>query len=366
MTIPAVDLVAQHESLNPQIEAAVKRVLASGHFILGPEVDACEQEIADCISSPYACGVSSGTDALLISLLAEGIGKGDEVITSPFTFVATVEAIVRTGATPVFADIDPLTLTLDPAEVGKVITNRTKAIIPVHLYGQMADMPRMLGVAETRRITVIEDAAQAMGASLEGRSAGTWGAYGCLSFFPTKNLGCAGDGGMVLIQDEKRLECLRTLRTHGMPDRVHAMLHGGNWRLDALQAAILRVKLPHLPQWLKARQAAAVRYNHLLEGVESVVLPSAIYGEHAWNQYVVRVQNRDAVQQAMKEKGIECRVYYPIPLHMQPVYAELGYKRGDFPHAEKAATEVLSLPLYPELMDLQTEYVAENLRTILS
>lgn len=361
MKVPALDLQAQYAAIKPSIDDAVARVLESGRFILGPEVTRCEEEIAAFTHSAYACGVSSGTDALLISLLAEGIGRGDEVITTPFTFVATAEAIVRSGATPVFADIDPQSFTLDPQEVGKAMTSRTKAIIPVHLYGQMADMPRLLGVAETRRIPVIEDAAQAMGAMLGGKVAGTIGAYGCLSFFPSKNLGCAGDGGMVLTQDMKRVERLRALRVHGMPDHRTALLHGGNWRLDSMQAAILTAKLPHLTKWNLARFVRAERYYELLASSEQIVLPSRLPGEHAWNQFVIRVPNRDAVHAYMQEQGIDCRIYYPVPLHLQPVFASLGYKEGDFPHAEKAAQQVLSLPLYPEMTDEQQEYIVQTL-----
>lgn len=362
MKVPLLDLKAQHRTIRHEIESAVADVFESQYFILGPKVQACEEVMADYCACKHAVGVSSGTDALLIALLAEGIGPGDEVITSPYTFFATGGSIARTGATPVFVDIDPVTYNIHPSRIEEKITGNTKAIIPVHLYGQTADMDPIMALADKHGLVVIEDAAQAIGAEYKGRRAGSMGHYGCFSFFPSKNLGAAGDGGMVVIQDEARYERLIRLRNHGAKPKYYHAFVGGNFRLDALQAAVVSVKLPHLDGWTATRQANAKRYNRLFAEaglVESGAVrpPQVVMDRHIFNQYVIRVDRRDELRAFLKEKDVGNEVYYPVPLHVQECFAYLGYKAGDCPESEKAAEETLALPVYPELTDEQAAYV---------
>jgi dTDP-4-amino-4,6-dideoxygalactose transaminase len=390
MTVPLLDLKAQYAAIRDEIEKAVLAVLESQHFILGPKVEECEKLLAPYCGCPHAVGVSSGSDALLICLMAEGIGPGDEVITTPYTFFATAGAIARVGAKPVFVDIDPATYNIDPARVPAAVTSKTKAIIPVHLYGQCADMDPILEVARQHKLVVIEDAAQAIGAEYKGRRAGSMGDYGCFSFFPSKNLGCAGDGGLVTTADPARAEKLRVLRAHGSKPKYYHALVGGNFRFDALQAAIVSVKFRHLDAWTAGRQANAARYRRLFEeagllpspacrerhdgrgtqrvpGSEGLVgLPYAVPGgRHIYNQFVIRVARRNELQAHLKNCGIGTEVYYPVPLHLQQCFAGLGHREGDFPESEAAAKQSLALPIYPELSDDQAQHVVKSIARFL-
>ena len=360
MAIPLLDLTAQYATLRQEIQAAVARVLESQQFILGPEVEALEQEIAAYSGCRYGVGVSSGTDALLVALMAIDIQPDDEVITSPYTFFASVGSIARLGARPVFVDIDPLTYNLDPARIEAVITPRTRAIIPVHLFGQMADMDPMLEIAARRNLFLIEDAAQAVGAEYKDKRAGSLGHLGCLSFFPSKNLGGYGDGGMVITNDAQLTQRVRQLRSHGEQARYEHTRVGGNFRLDALQAAVLRVKLRHLEAWTAARQRNADTYRRLFaaHGLGEMSLPvEAPQRRHVYNQFVVQSAHRDALLARLQREGIGTAIYYPTPLHLQPCFAALGYERGTFPHSEYAARRSLALPIYPELTPAMQEEV---------
>lgn len=360
MNVPLLDLKAQYATIKGEVEAAIAEVLESQHFILGPKVDQCERAIATYSACSHAIGVSSGSDALLACLMAENIGPGDEVITTPYTFFATVGAIARLGATPVFVDIDPATYNVDASQIASKVTDRTRAIIPVHLYGQVADMDAVMQVANECGLVVIEDAAQAIGAEYKGRRAGSIGHYGCFSFFPSKNLGATGDAGMVVTNDTQRAEKLRCLRGHGAKPKYHHRIIGGNFRLDAIQAAIVSAKLPHLDNWTAARQRNAKRYDKLFrEAGLPVGLPSVVTNRHIFNQYVIRVQDRDELQAFLKTKGVGTEVYYPVPMHLQDCFAYLGHAAGAFPGSERAARETLALPVYPELSEEQAEYVVE-------
>lgn len=367
MKIPVLDLTRQYNAIRKEIDAAVARVLSSGRFILGSEVEAFEQEIAEYLGVRHAIGVASGTDALLLSLRALGIGPGDAVVVPSFTFFATAGAVHNVGATPVFVDVDPHTLNIDPRKVEERLATdltlraKTKAIIPVHLYGQMADMDEIVALAEKFGLYAIEDAAQAIGAEYKGRKAGSVGHLGCFSFFPTKNLGAYGDGGMVVTNDDDLAERVRMLRVHGAKPKYYHHLVGYNSRLDALQAAILRAKLPHLAEWTKARQRIAARYDELLRDIEGIKLPHrAPNRTQIFHQYTVRVPGgkRDALRAYLAERGIGTEVYYPLPLHLQPCFRHLGYREGDLPESERASREVLSFPMFPELTDEELEYVA--------
>jgi dTDP-4-amino-4,6-dideoxygalactose transaminase len=366
MKVPLLDLQAQYRRIKPEIDAAVAEVFESQYFVLGPNVAAFEKAFAVYCGCAHACGVSSGTDALLIALMAEGIGPDDEVITSPYTFFATAGSIARIGAIPVFVDIDPVTYNLDPVQAAAKITSRTKVIMPIHLYGQSADMDPILELARTCRLTVIEDACQAIGAEYKGRRVGSIGHYGCFSFFPSKNLGGAGDGGMVTTSDAQRAAKLQALRNHGMePKYVHKII-GGNFRLDALQAAVLNVKLQHLEPWTDMRRFNAARYHRLLEQTsmrksEMISPPAVVHERHIFNQYVIRAKHRDDLIAHLKKHDIGCEVYYPVPLHLQECFAYLGHKLGDFPESERAALETLALPVYPELTDEQAKYVVDTM-----
>jgi dTDP-4-amino-4,6-dideoxygalactose transaminase len=367
MHVPLLDLKAQYARIKSEVREAIDRVCEAQHFILGPEVTALEAEIARFCGARFAVGVSSGTDALLMALMAIGAGPGDEIITTPYSFFATAGVIARVGAHPVFVDIDPQTFNLDARAVKAKITPRTKAIMPVHLFGRCADMdPILEAIDGRRRVYVIEDAAQAIGAyDDKGRQAGTIGHIGCFSFFPSKNLGAFGDGGMVVASDAELAETLRTLRVHGGKPKYYHQMIGGNFRLDALQAAILRVKLQYLTEWTEARRRNAQRYRQLFEEMGVLrwsVLPQDRPG-HIYNQFVVRVPERDRLQQFLRERGVETEVYYPLPLHLQECFRNLGYRRGDFPHAEVAARESLALPIYPELTDDQQRFVVEQIQS---
>ncbi|NOY81401.1 MAG: DegT/DnrJ/EryC1/StrS family aminotransferase [Kiritimatiellaeota bacterium] len=373
MQIPLLDLKAQYAGLRETIRPVIDEVCDAQWFILGPKVETFEHEIAAYCSVPAACGVSSGSDALLVSLMTEGIGPGHEVITTPFTFFATAGSIVRVGARPVFVDIDPVTFNLDPARVAEQITPRTKALVPVHLYGQTCDMDPLLEIAAAHDLIVIEDAAQAIGAEYKGRRAGSMGHYGCFSFFPSKNLGGFGDGGMVVSRDPDKVERVRILRNHGAAPKYYHRVVGGNFRLDALQAAVLSVKLAHLDQWTAARQENAADYIRLfaespVAGVVGLPGTAAYATRHVLNQFCVRLpaEARDRVRDGLKARQIGCEIYYPVPLHLQECFADLGYGRGDFPEAERAAREVLALPVYPEMTHEQRAWVVRNIAELLA
>lgn len=346
--------------------AAVAEVLESQVCIHGPKVAELERAVAEYAGCKYGVGVSSGTDGLLAVMMSLGIGPGDEVVTTPFTFFATAGSVWRLGARPVFVDIDPRTFNMDPARVEAAITPRTKAILPVHLFGQTADMDPILDVAQRRGLAVIEDAAQAIGATYHGRQAGSMGVAGVFSFFPSKNLGGAGDGGMVVTDDEALDERLRLMRDHGMSPKYFHKHVGGNFRLDALQAAVLLVKLPRLDQWSASRRANARYYGSRFAGSAVVVPWIAPDCSTVVNQYVVRVPRRSHVREQLRAHGVGCEVYYPVPLHLQECFAQLGHGRGDFPESERAAEEVLALPVYPELTEAMREYVADRVLEAIS
>jgi dTDP-4-amino-4,6-dideoxygalactose transaminase len=360
--IPFVDLKAQYQGIKEEVNAAIQGVLDSCAFTLGPEVVAFEQEFAAYSGSVHGMGVNTGTSALHMALLAAGVGRGDEVITVPFTFMATVSSIDYCGATPVLVDIDPVTFTMDPAQLEAAITPRTKAIIPVHLYGQCADMDPILAIAKKHGLVVIEDAAQAHGAEYKGRRAGSMGDMGCFSFYPGKNLGAAGEGGMVVTANPEFAKTVRMLRDWGAEKKYHHVLKGYNFRMEGIQGAVLRVKLRHLEKWTEARRAAAARYDHLLPGA-GVGLPKAMdYARHVYHVYAVRTTERAALQEALSARGVQTGIHYPFPVHLLPAFADLGYKAGAFPQSERAAQEVLSLPMFPELTAAQSEQVASALR----
>lgn len=360
MQVPLLDLKAQYGTIKAEIDAAISEVMDSQHFILGPKVEQCEDAIARYCGCAHGIGMSSGTDALLACLMAEDIGAGDEVITTPYTFFATAGVIARVGARAVFVDVDPVSYNINVAQIASKITSRTRAIIPVHLYGQMADMYAVMKVADKNGVVVIEDAAQAIGAEDKGRRAGTTGHYGCFSFFPSKNLGAAGDAGMVVTNDVQRAERLRCIRVHGSKPKYYHRVVGANFRLDALQAAILSVKMPHLDNWTAARQHNAQRYDRLFEGTGlPIQLPKVTTDRHIFNQYVIRVRERHALQAFLKAEGVSTEIYYPVPLHLQECFAYLGYQAGDFPESERAARETLALPIYPELSEAQARFVVD-------
>ena len=376
--VQLLDLKAQYAAIREEVREAIDRVMDSQHFILGPEVQALEKEIADYSQCVFAIGVSSGSDALLVSLMAIDLKPGDEVITTPYTFFATSGAIARLGGKPVFVDIDPLTFNIDPAKIEAAITDRTRAIIPVHLYGQIAEMDAIMEIANHHNLYVIEDAAQAIGAEYRGRRAGSIGHLGCFSFYPSKNLGGFGDGGMVTSGDSELADRIRLLRNHGETPKYYSRVIGGNFRLDAIQAAVLRVKLKYLDRWTEARQRNAALYRELfaeaelgirpetlaqlqtgahsngaataLSGMGGVVLPTeAVNRLHVYNQFVIRSGQRDALIGFLKERQIETEIYYPVPAHLQECFADAGGKVGDFPVSECAAEETLALPIYAEL-----------------
>lgn len=379
--VPLLDLKAQYASLRAEIQAAMAQVVESQYFILGPEVQGLEQEVAAYSQCKFGIGVSSGTDALLVALMAIELKPGDEVITTPYTFFATAGSIARLGAKAVFVDIDPVSFNIDPAQIEAAISPRTKAIMPVHLYGQMAEMEPILDLAERHDLIVIEDAAQAIGAEVRGRQAGSIGHFGCFSFFPSKNLGGFGDGGMVVTNDPALAERVERLRNHGAEPKYYHQLVGGNFRLDALQAAVLRVKLRYLDSWSEGRQRNAATYRRLFaeaglsgdapdclkegcqalgqpgtcqlfEGAPRVILPAELPDRrHIYNQFVIRVPQRDELLAHLKAHHIGSEIYYPVPLHLQECFADWGYQAGDFPASECAANQTLALPIYPELTE---------------
>jgi dTDP-4-amino-4,6-dideoxygalactose transaminase len=362
--IPFVDLKAQYRTIKPEVEAAILSVLESCEFTLGSEVRAFEDEFAAYCQTAYGIGVNSGTSALHLALLAAGVGPGDEVITVPFTFIATVSVIAYTGATPVFVDIDPHTFTMDVTAIQAAITSRTKAIMPVHLYGRPADMDPITEIARRRGLVVIEDAAQAHGAEYRGRRAGSLGDMACFSFYPGKNLGAYGEGGIVVTDSPDYTRTLRMLRDWGAENKYQHVLKGYNYRMEGIQGAVLRVKLRHLERWSEGRRAAAACYDDLL--ADSVVVtpePTAV-DRHVYHIYAVRTDWRQELQDALHAEGIQTGVHYPIPVHLQPAFADLGYRAGCFPHAERAAHEVLSLPMFPELTAEQCAAVAGAVRRL--
>jgi dTDP-4-amino-4,6-dideoxygalactose transaminase len=361
--IPLLDLKAQYASIKQEIDSAVLGVLASGQYILGEEVARFEQEFAAYCGTRHAVAVNTGTSALHLSLLALGVGTGDEVITVPFTFVATTSAICYTGARPVFVDIDPATLTMDASRLEAAITPKTRAIMPVHLYGQMADMHPIMAIAERHGLPVIEDACQAHGAEYFGRRAGGIGSLGCFSFYPGKNLGACGEGGIAVTDDDTHANTLRMLRDWGQESRYHHVLKGFNYRMDSIQGAILRVKLGNIELWTEARRAIARHYSQILLNVRDIDLPVEAAGRrHVYHVYAIRSAARDALQRRLLAEGVQTGLHYPIPVHLQPAHADLGYGAGDFPVAEAAAREVLSLPIFPEMTTHQVAEVAAALR----
>ena len=356
--IPPLDLKAQWFSIKGEISAAINAVVESQHFILGPQVQALEEEVAKYCGTKFAVGVASGTDALLLALHAAGVGPGDEVLLPTFSFIATADSVSLLGAIPVFVDIDPSTFAIDAAQLEAKITSRTRAILPVHLYGHPADMDPINAIAQRHNLKVIEDNAQAIGAKYKNRKTGGLGDFGCISFFPSKNLGAYGDAGMIVTNSEPHSKHLRVLRNHGSPQKYYATEQGWNSRLDEIQAAILRVKLRHLDNWGAARRKNASSYSQLLKAIPGVVTPvEAPWAEHVHHQYTIRVVNRDRLQSALTEQGIGTTVYYPTPMHLQPVFAKFRYREGDLPQAEQAAKEVLSLPIYAELTSEQIHRV---------
>jgi dTDP-4-amino-4,6-dideoxygalactose transaminase len=356
-----LDLKAQYATIKDEVLAAVSEVLESQQCIGGPKVAELEEKIAAISDSRFAVGTSSGTDAILNSLMSLDIGVGDEVITTPFTFFATVGCITRTGAKPVFVDIDPQTFNIDPALIASAVTEKTKVIMPVHLFGQMADMDPIMEIANKYNLVVIEDAAQSITSTYKGRKAGSIGTAGCFSFFPSKNLGGIGDGGMIVTNDEQLYERLFVMRNHGSKPKYYHKYIGGNFRLDAIQAAALLVKLAHLNEWSQGRRRNAVYYGKKFAG--TVVKTPYINPDCVtiYNQYVIRVPRRDELVAHLREKNIGCAIYYPVPLHLQECFSYLGYKEGDLPESEKAAKEVLAIPVYPELTDEQLQYVASEI-----
>ena len=359
-TVPQLDMSAQYAAIGGEIRTAVERVMASQQFVLGREGSALEEELAKLCGVAHGVGLASGTDALILALRACGVHAGDDVLLPPFTFVATGSAVSALGANPVFVDIRPDTYNIDPAELERRVTPRTRAIVVVHLYGLAADLDPILAFAKSHQLPVIEDNAQAIGASHKGRRTGSLGDAGCVSFYPTKNLGAYGDAGMVVTNSAELAARIRSLRNHGQTGKYLSSEPGWNSRLDEIQAAILRVKLRHLSNWQRARQSRAAEYHRLLSAIPGVMPPLAPEGfEHVYHQYTIRVEKRDALQRYLADRKIESTVYYPYPLHLQPLYSALGHQAGDFPHAERAAQEVLSLPMYPELRKEQIARVVE-------
>ena len=384
MRVPLLDLKPQYLSLKKELDEAILRVAESQYFILGPEVQKMEEEFCSYLKCIHAIGVSSGTDALLLALMAIDIKPGDEVIVPTYSFFATAGVVSRLNAVPVFTDIDPATYNIDPVDVQRKITSKTKAIIPVHLYGQSVDMQPIMEIAKNNHLKVIEDGAQAIGTEYkDGKCAGTIGDVGCFSFFPSKNLGCYGDGGLVVTDDDELAHSLKIKRVHGGEPKYYHKVIGGNFRLDALQAAVIRAKLPHLNSWSEKRRENAERYNKFFieaglaektgkisfDGSNKVLLPKAIYKDvnglknyHIYNQYIIRVQERDALKEFLLKNDIGCEIYYPVPFHKQECFADLGYNDGDFPIAETAGATSLALPIYPELSIEQQQFVVDKIK----
>ncbi|MBT8386168.1 MAG: DegT/DnrJ/EryC1/StrS family aminotransferase [Ignavibacteria bacterium] len=388
MRVPLLDLKPQYLSLKKELDEAILRVAESQYFILGPEVQKMEEEFCSYLKCKHAIGVSSGTDALLLALMAINIKPGDEVIVPTYSFFATAGVVSRLNGVPILADIDPVTYNLNPVDVERKVTPKTKAIIPVHLYGQCADMLPLMEIAKKHNLKVIEDGAQAIGTeNKDGKCAGTIGDIGCFSFFPSKNLGCYGDGGLVVTNNDELAHSLRIKRVHGGEPKYYHKVIGGNFRLDALQAAVLRVKLPHLNSWSEKRRKNAERYNNLFieaglseatgkivfNDNNKILLPKAIYKDfselknyHIYNQYIIRVQERDALKEFLLKNEIGCEIYYPVPFHQQECFADLGYNDGDFPIAETAGATTLALPIYPELSIEQQQFVVDKIKEFIA
>jgi dTDP-4-amino-4,6-dideoxygalactose transaminase len=388
MRVPLLDLKPQYLSLKKELDEAVLRVAESQYFILGPEVQKMEEEFCSYLKCKHAIGVSSGTDALLLALMAINIKPGDEVIVPTYSFFATAGVVSRLNGVPVLTDIDPVTYNLDPDDVERKVTSKTKAIIPVHLYGQSADMQPVMEIAKKHNLKVIEDGAQAIGAEYkDGKCAGTIGDIGCFSFFPSKNLGCYGDGGLVVTDDDELANSLRIKRVHGGEPKYYHKVIGGNFRLDALQAAVLRVKLPHLNSWSEKRRENAEKYNSFFieaglaeetgkinfDDNNKILLPKAIYKDinelknyHIYNQYIIRAQKRDSLREFLLNNEIGCEIYYPVPFHQQECFADLGYNDGDFPISETAGTTTLALPIYPELSTGQQQFVVDKIKEFIT
>jgi len=366
MKVPLLDLKRQYQSIKNEIDGAVQKVLEGTQFIMGPEVKVFEENIVKYCGTKYAIGVASGTDALLLSLRACGVGSGDEVIIPTFTFFATAGVVSRLGATPVFVDIDPDTYNIDPQLIEKKITRNTKAIIPVHLFGQCADMDPILEIAQKHNLKVVEDAAQAIGARYKGKKAGSRGDLGCFSFFPSKNLGGAGDGGMVVTHDESLADLVRKLRVHGATQKYYHSIVGYNSRLDTLQAAILDVKLRYLDQWSAKRNEKAKVYDQAFKDLDIVTPKVEKFNNHIYHQYTIAVKNRDGLKEHLTKNQIGWAVYYPLPLHLQECYKSLGHRQGDLPVSERKANEVISLPIFPELTTQEQEFVIESIKSFLS
>ncbi len=372
MQVPLLDFKAQYQGLKEEILKEVSDICDSQQFVLGAKVQKLEKEIAEYCNAEFACGVTSGSDALIIALMVEGIGVGDEVITTPFTFFATAGAVCRVGATPVFVDVDPDTFNIDPSKIEEKISSKTKAIIPVHLFGQCCDMDAINAISKKHNLIVIEDACQSIGAEFKGKRAGSLGDYGCFSFYPTKNLGCFGDGGMVTTNDEKKAELLKIFRNHGQGSTyIHEHI-GGNFRLDALQAAVLSIKLRELDSWSNAREANAAEYRKLFAASkigDKVQLPvvADYASRHIYNQYSILVADgkRDELCAKLREAGVGCGIYYPLSLHLQECFKSLGYKEGDMPVSEKLSKEILALPIFPESTSEQRQFVVETIEKIL-
>ncbi|CCJ34289.1 DegT/DnrJ/EryC1/StrS family aminotransferase [Caloramator australicus] len=362
MNIQLLDLLAQYETIKDEIKEAVISTIESGHYILGSQVKKLEEDIAKYCGVKHGIGVANGTDALLLTLKAFGIGEGDEVITSPFTFFASAETISQAGAKPVFVDIDPDTYCIDVDRIEEKITERTKAIIPVHIFGQMVDMDRIMEIAKKHNLIVIEDACQAIGAEYKGKKAGSIGHAACFSFFPTKNLGGYGDGGMVVTNDDAVAERIRMLRFHGSKVKYYHEILGYNSRLDELQAAILNVKFKYLDEWNRKRAEKAEIYNELLKDTSCKLPVARDYNKHIYHLYIIQHEKRDELIKYLKDNGVATGIYYPVPLHLQNVYKDLGYKEGDLPNAEYASKRTFAIPLYPELTLEQQKYVAEKIK----
>jgi dTDP-4-amino-4,6-dideoxygalactose transaminase len=384
MKVPLLDLIPQYQELKAELDEAVLRVSESQHFILGPEVEKMEEEFCEFLGCRFAFGISSGTDAILLALMAIDLKPGEEVIVPTYSFFATAGVVSRLNAVPVLIDNDPVSFNMDPKEIEKKITAKTRAIIPVHLYGQCADLDPIMDIAKNHNLIVIEDGAQAISSEYkDGRRAGTIGDIGCYSFFPSKNLGCYGDGGLVVTNNDELAHMLKIMRVHGGEPKYYHKVIGGNFRLDALQAAVIRVKLPHLNGWSENRRNNAERYNELFINAglaeetgrikfdenNSVLLPKAIYKDivglknyHIYNQYIIRVEDRDGLKQALADNGVGTEIYYPVPFHLQECFSDLGYHEGDFPHAEHAGKHSLALPIYPELRDEQLLYVVDKIK----
>ncbi len=369
--VPLLNIPATYPQIWNAVEQEMSEVVRSGYFILGPKVAELEKQVAAYCQVPYAVGVSSGTDALLLALMAADIGPGDEVITSTYTFFATAGSIVRSGAKPVFVDIDPVTFNMDIEKTKAAITSKTKAIMPVHLYGQCVDMTPLQDMAKKHKLVVIEDACQAIGSEFKGQRAGGLGDFGCFSFFPTKNLGGFGDAGMVTTRSKELYEKMKVLRVHGMEPKYYHKMVGGNFRIDALQSAILLAKLPHLEGWVDDRRNNAQNYNKLFQKsglTDQLTLPKEVFPRHVYNQYIIRVagEKRDALREYLNSQKVACEIYYPVPLHIQDCFKDLGHKKGDFPEAEKAAAETLALPVANEVTAEQQEYLVEKAKSFLS